>query len=155
MSIFLFLLVIGVGLAAMGVAVLTVASSGLFPSEAMAGVAGIAVGGIYVVLGAIHMKTKMMGKVIRATSTPLWLYVVGLLIVFALVYYLLGGIEVLSIIGAIISLIITLIVGIIYAFWTIVDRLTKRVTRIPFWFYIVTLIPVLLLTYFLFGALWR
>ena len=151
----IFLLVVGLGFMAGAASVLTLASGGPFPGEAIAAVVGIVVGGIYAFLGAIHIKTKMLGKVIRATSTPLWLYIIGLLMVFVIVYCLLGGIGALSIIGAIISLIIMLVVAGVYALWTMVDRLTKHVTRIPFWFYIVTLIPVLVLTYFLFGALWR
>ena len=151
----IFLIIIGLGLAGAGVAVLTLASGGPFPSESIASFVALAIGGIYAVLGAIHIKTKMLGKVIRATSTPLWLYISGLLMVFVIVYCLLSGIGGISLIGAIISLIIMFIIAGVYALWTMVDRLTKHVTRIPFWFYISTLLSVLALTYFLFGALWR
>ena len=147
----IFLMIIGLGLAGAGVAVLTLASGDPFPSESIASFVALAIGGIYAILGAIHIKTKILGKLISATSTPLWLYISGLLMVFVIVYCLLG----LSIIGIIISLIITLILAGVYALWAAADRITKRNTRTPFWFYISTLLPVLVLTYFLFGALFR
>ena len=100
------------------------------------------------------MKTKVVAKFIRVTHTPFWLYIVGLLLIFLLINYLLGG-GFLSIVAAAISLIITVVVGGAHAFWAVADRITKRNTRIPFWFYISTLLPVLVLTYILLGALWR
>ena len=151
----IFLIIIGLGLAGAGIAVLTLASGGPFPSESIASFVALAIGGIYFTLGIVHLKTKVVTKFVRVSHTPLWLYIIGLLLVFVIVYCLLGGIGALSIAGAVISLIITVIIAGVYALWTMVDRLTKHVSRIPFWFYIVTLLPVLVLTYFLFGALWR
>lgn len=148
-------MIIGLGLAGGGIAVLTLSSGGPFPFESVASFVSLAVGGIYVTLGIVHWKTKVVTKFVRVSHTPLWLYLVGLLLVFVIVYYLLAGIGGLSIIGAIISLIITLIITGVYAIWTTVDRLTKHVTHIPFLFYISMLLPVLVLTYFLFGALFR
>ena len=148
-------MIIGLGLAGAGVAVLTLASGGPFPSESIASFVALAVGGIYVILGIVHWKTKVVTKFVRVSHTPLWLSIVGLLLVFAIVYWFLGGISFFSIIAAVIGLIVTIIVGGIYALWAVADRITKRNTRVPFWFYISTLLPVLVLTYFLFGALWR
>ena len=150
----IFLMTIGLGLAGAGVAVLTLASGGPFPSESIASFVALAIGGIYVTLGIVHLKTKVITKFVRVSRTPFWLYIVGLLLVFALVFLFLGG-GFFSIIAVAIGLIVTIIVGGIYALWAVADRITKRNTRIPFWFYIATLLPVLVLTYFLFGALWR
>ena len=150
----IFLMIIGLGLAGAGVAVLTLASGGPFPSESIASFVALAVGGIYVTLGIVHLKTKVITKFVRVSRTPFWLYIVGLLLVFALVFLFLGG-GFFSVIAAIIGIIVIIIVGGIYALWAVADRKTKRNTRISFWFYIVTLLPVLVLAYFLFGALWR
>lgn len=151
----IFLVVVGLCLTAAGVAVLILASGGPFPFEAIASYIALAVGVIYAILGVVHMKTKVIEKFIRNTRTPIWLYIIGLLLIFLLIYCLLGGTGVFSIVAAVISLIITGIVGGIYALWAIAERVTKRTNRVPFWFYIVVLLPVLVLAFFLGGALWR
>jgi len=151
----IFLIIIGLILAGASVAVLTLASGGPFPSESIASFVALAIGGIYVILGIAHLKAKLVAKFVRVGRTPFWLYIVGLLFVFALVYWFLGGISFFSVIAGVIGLIVTIIVGGIYAIWALADRITKCNTRTPFWFYISTLLPVLVLTYFLFGALWR
>jgi len=150
----IFLLVVGLCIAVAGVAVLALASGGPFPFEAVASYITLALGSICVILGVVHMKTKLMEKFIQNTRTPFWLNIIGLLLIFLIIYYLLGG-GFLSIVAAVISLIITIIVVSIYALWALVERVTKRKNRVPFWFYIVVLLPVLVLTVFLDGALWR
>ena len=80
----IFLLVIGLAPLALGVLVLTVANG--IPPEISYAWAAIIVGGTYILVSIIHIKTRILEKTLHIRRIPFWFYIVALLPIFILCY---------------------------------------------------------------------